>query len=175
MREGKMKGAARLGAYTFPDPVLSVRELPPGFPEGPLVGSRVLQNFVLSLDQRTARIRLARTGLTKIELRSMREMAGASAAAAPSATQPNVGGQADYVGTYGDRTVSIVDGKLTIQRPNGRPLELVATGPDTFTIAGIPAAKIEFSRDATRKVARIRVLNQQGQWEEVARDGGARP
>ena len=173
VREGKMKGSARIGAYTFPDPVLSVRELPPGFPEGPLVGSRVLQNFVVSLDQRKARIRLARTGSSTIELRSLRAMA--STPATTMATQPNAVAQADYVGTYGDRTISIVDGNLTIQRPNGRALELVLTGPDTFTIAGIPAAKIEFQRDASRKVARIRVLNQQGQWEEAARDGAARP
>jgi hypothetical protein len=162
-----MKGAARIGAYTFPDPVLSVRELPPGFPEGPLVGSRVLQHFVLSLDQRTARLRLARTGSTTIELRSMREMAGAPTAQATP--RPNATAPTDYVGTYGDRTIAIVDGKLTIQRPNGLPLELVAIGPDTFTIAGIPAAKIEFVRDASKKVARIRVLNQQGQWEEATR------
>ena len=172
VREGKMKGAARIGAYTFPDPVLSVRELPPGFPEGPLVGSRVLQNFVLSLDQRKARVRLTRTGSATIELRNMREMAGAPAAQA--GLPPNAAGQTEYVGAYGDRTISIVDGKLYIQRPNGRPLELVATGTDAFTIAGIPAAKIEFVRDTNRKVARIRVLNQQGQWEEAARDGAPR-
>jgi hypothetical protein len=168
-----MKGAARIGAYTFPDPVLSVRDLPPGFPEGPLVGSRVLQNFVMSLDQRKARIHLARTGSSTIELRSMRETAAASPTS--TASRPNAVTGGEYVGTYGDRTISIVDGKLTIQRPNGRQLELVSTGADTFTIAGIPAAKIEFVRDANRKIARIRVLNQQGQWEEAARDGAARP
>ena len=103
----------------------------------------------------------------------MRELAGAPTG--PAAAQPNAAAQSEYVGTYGDRTISIVDGKLTIQRPNGRPLALVATGPDAFTIDGIPAAKIEFSRDASRKVARIRVLNQQGQWEEAARDATSRP
>jgi hypothetical protein len=81
----------------------------------------------------------------------------------------------EYVGTYGDRTISLAGGKLQIQRPGGLPLELVTTGPDAFTIAGIPAAKIEFLRDTNRKVARIRVFNSQGQWEEAARDGTPRP
>jgi hypothetical protein len=173
VREGKLKGAARIGAYTFADPVLSMRELPPGFPEGPLVGSRVLENFVMSLDQRKARIRLARTGSTMIELRGMRGMAVAPVP--PAASQPNAGPLNEYVGTYGDRTISLAGGKLQIQRPGGLPLELVATGPDAFTIAGIPAAKIEFLRDTNRKVARIRVFNSQGQWEEAARDGTPRP
>ena len=171
VREGQLKGSARIGSYTFPNPVLSVREMPPGFPEGPLVGSRVLRNFVLTLDQRKARLRLARTGSATIELGSMRD---AAAVTIPRPAGPNGDPGADYVGTYGDRTLSIVDGKLQIQRPGGRALELVATGPDAFTIAGIPQAKIEFVRDANRKVVRIRVFNQQGQWEEAAREGAPR-
>ena len=171
VREGKLKGNAQIGSYTFPDPVLSMRELPPGFPQGPLVGSRVLRNFVMSLDQRNARLRLTRTGSSTIEIGSMR---GTTATATARPAEPNGVVTADYVGTYGDRTLSLVDGKLQIQRPNGRLLELVATGPDAFTIAGIPEAKIEFVRDANRKVVRIRVLNQQGQWEEAPRDGTPR-
>ena len=53
--------------------------------------------------------------------------------ASPNAPSP----LSDYVGTYGDRTLSIVDGKLHVQRPNGRLLELLPTGRDTFGIAGI--------------------------------------
>ena len=44
-----------------------------------------------------------------------------------------------------------------------------------FAIAGIQAAEIGFVHDAGRRVARIRVSNQQGQWEERARDGPLRP
>ena len=56
----------------------------------------------------------------------------------PSArpAEPNGGPLADYVGTYGDRTISLADGKLHIQRPLGVLLELVSTGPDAFTITG---------------------------------------
>ena len=168
VREGRLAGSAKIGAYSFPGPSLSIRELPPGFPEGPLVGSRVLKNFVVSLDQRTRRVRLARQGSTTIELGGLRD--GAAAAAAPASSAPNAPALGDYVGTYGDRTLSLAEGKLMIQRPGGRPLELSATGRDTFTIVGIPAARIEFVRAASGKVEEIRVLNQQGEWERAKRD-----
>ena len=94
---------------------------------------------------------------------------GAIAVPGPAApTAPNVlTGIAAYAGKYGDRTVSVVDGKLFIQRPNGQALELTSTGPDAFTIVGIPEAKIEFTRDAGGTVIEIRVFNQQRQWERV--------
>ncbi|HUQ82882.1 MAG TPA: aspartyl protease family protein [Gemmatimonadaceae bacterium] len=171
VKEGKLKGAARIGAYSFPNPSLSVRDLPPDFPQGPLVGSRMLRNFVVSLDQRRGRLRLAREGSTTIELGGVREGAPPAATSAASAAgSPNTPALADYAGTYGDRTLALVDGKLTIQRPGGRQLELTETGKDAFTIIGIPAAKIEFMRGASGKVEEIRVLNQQGQWERAKRD-----
>jgi hypothetical protein len=96
---------------------------------------------------------------------------GPGAAAVPTAPLPNVAvTPSEYVGTYGDRTLTLVDGKLFIQRPGGGKLELVSSGRDTFSIVGIPAAKIEFGRDAAGKVKEIRVLNQQNQWERVRRD-----
>jgi hypothetical protein len=171
VKEGKLKGAAKIGAYSFPSPSLSIRELPPDFPQGPLVGSRVLRNFAVSLDQRRSRLRLARQGSTTIDLGGVREGAPAANISATSpAASPNTPALGDYVGTYGDRTLALVDGKLTIQRPGGRQLELTPTGTDAFSIVGIPAAKIEFVRAASGKVDGIRVLNQQGQWESVKRD-----
>ena len=180
VREGRLKGDVKIGAYSFPTPPLSVRELPPGFPEGPLVGSRVLRNFAISVDQRKARLRLAREGAKTIDLTgsadAMRVAGSAATAGSPGAAAPNApSGLADYVGTYGDRTLSLVDGKLNIQRPNGRPLELSSTGRDAFTIVGIPTAKIEFVRGASGRVEQIRVLNQQGQWEQARRDAPGNP
>ena len=160
MREGQLRGDARLGGYVIPRPAVSVRELPPGFPTGPLVGSLVLRNFVVSLDQRRGRIRLAHEGSTTITIPGVR----------PAPTPNAQTGLAAYAGTYGDRTLSVADGKLYIQRPGGTRLELTATGTDTFTIVGIPQARIEFGRDGAGRVAEIRVLNQQGQWERVPRD-----
>jgi hypothetical protein len=83
---GRLAGDATLGRYTFPRPMITVRELPPGFPTGPLIGAAVLQNFVVSLDQRTARLRLEHPGSTVVQLPElMRPPAGAppGAVAAP--------------------------------------------------------------------------------------------
>lgn len=71
VKAGRLAGDAKLGDWTFPRPVLSIRALPPGFDapaRGPLLGDQVLHNFVVSLDQRTARLRLTRPGPTTIEL-----------------------------------------------------------------------------------------------------------
>jgi hypothetical protein len=68
VKGGRLNGAVTIGAYSIRNPFVMVRSLPPGFPEGPLVGAVVLRNFAVSLDQRTARLRLARTGPTEIVL-----------------------------------------------------------------------------------------------------------
>ena len=124
----------------------------------------------MSVDQRRSRLRLTRQGSTTIELQAAEAMRAAGTPSAPPAAPNAVPGLADYVGTYGDRTIAVADGKLTIQRPGGRPLELSSTGTDAFTIVGIPAAKIEFTRGPGGRVEEIRVFNQQGQWERARRD-----
>lgn len=124
----------------------------------------------MSLDQRRQRLRLTREGSSTINLESVR--AGMTpGTGVPTANKPNeVTNLSEYAGTYGDRTLTVVDGKLTIQRPGGRPLELVVAGPDAFSIVGIPAAKIEFGRDSAGRIHEIRVLNQQNQWERARRN-----
>lgn len=69
VKAGQLKGDAQLGQFTFPNPMLTIHSLPPGFPETPLIGSSILENFTVSLDQRHARLRLARDGSSVIELR----------------------------------------------------------------------------------------------------------
>jgi len=65
---GTLAADIAIGRYTFPHPWVTVRPLPPGFPEEPIVGTQVLSAFVLSLDQRTARLRLARSGPDEIPI-----------------------------------------------------------------------------------------------------------
>jgi hypothetical protein len=69
-----------------------------------------------------------------------------------------------YAGEYGDRVISLVDGKLFIQRPGGPQLEMRQTGPDAFTLVQIAEAKFEFTRDASGAVDSIRVFRN-GAWE----------
>jgi hypothetical protein len=68
VRGGRLAGDVTIGGYTFPRPFVSVRARPPLFPQNPIVGTQVLQHFVVTLDQRNARLRLAREGPSTIEL-----------------------------------------------------------------------------------------------------------
>ncbi len=68
VKAGRLKGDVKIGDYTFTRPTITSRPLPAHFPTEPIVGDGVLRNFVVSLDQRTRRLRLARTGPAVIEL-----------------------------------------------------------------------------------------------------------
>jgi hypothetical protein len=68
IKGGRLTGNIVIGAYTFPAPLLTVVQLPPDYPDRPNVGTRVLENFVVSLDQIHGRLRLARAGSFTIPL-----------------------------------------------------------------------------------------------------------
>lgn len=166
VRAGRLSGDIVIGAYTFPTPSISVRALPPGFPDEPLLGTQVLSQFTVTLDQQNARIRLARAGDTTITL-GPRPGAGVPPAAAP--TPSAVAEYAAYAGTYGVREVRIEGDTLILQREGGAPLRLVRTKGDEFTLEQVPSAIIRFVRDAAHAVVEIQVLNRDGQWESAKR------
>jgi len=62
---GRLAGDVTLGAHHFQRPLLAVRALPPGFPDG-LIGSAALKSFALTLDQKNHRVRFARDTATPI-------------------------------------------------------------------------------------------------------------
>ena len=159
VKAGRLKGDITLGRYTFPAPTVSVRALPPGFPEEPLIGTRVLSNFRLTLDQRNARVRFERTGSASIAL----DMPTRTAA------PPESGPLAEYAGRFGVRAITVADGHLFLQRDGGPALRLVPDGRDAFRIADIPEARVRFVRDASGTVTTLEVLNREGQWESAVR------
>jgi hypothetical protein len=154
IKAGRLAGDITIGRYVFPTPMGTVRPLPPGFPSEPLIGARVLNQFVVTLDQRNARVRLARDAAGPIVLDE------------PTATVP---GATDYAGTYGTRQVRAVDGGLQFQREGGAALDMVPTGKDTFTLKQAPQAKIEFVRDPAGAVVAMKILTSEGQWETLAK------
>jgi Aspartyl protease len=166
IKGGKLNGDVRLGRYSFTRPTITSRSLPPGFPPEPIVGDVILRNFVVSLDQKNARLRLERAGSTTIELPTPqpRRMGSTSGQAQPATAADKASPLAVYAGEYGDRVISLTDGKLFIQRPGGPQLEMRQTGPDAFTLVQIPEAKFEFTRDAAGSVDSIRVFRN-GVWE----------
>ena len=166
VKGGRLSGDIAIGKYTFPTPFLSLTQLPPEYPNQPNVGSGILSYFVVSLDQRHSRLRLVRDGSSSITLPGPSMGPGP----APGSTQaPPSAGLAALGGLFGDRTVSIANGKLVLQRPGGRPNELVLVARDTFTIADFPQARIVFVHDSAGAVNEIRVLNAEGKWETSKR------
>jgi len=149
-----------LGRYELTSAPIVIHALPPDFPHDPRIGAGALKYFVLTLDQRTSRARLTRDSTTTIDFG-----APASSAATPIAAAQ----LGDYVGTYGERTISIRTGSLFLQRVGGEPLEMVPAGADEFTLRLVPAAKIQFTRDARGKVIELAVLAPSGSWERAKR------
>lgn len=166
VKAGRLKTDVTMGRYTFPAPMVSVRELPPGFPQEPLMGTRVLSHFVMTLDQRNERVRFEKTGSPTIALEMPARPAGPAAA---SAAAPGTGALAVYAGRFGVRTISVIDGQLFLQRDGGPALRLVPDGRDAFTIADIPQARVRFLRDTGGSVTTLDVLNREGQWESAGK------
>jgi hypothetical protein len=66
VRAARLAGDLRLGDHRFERPRIAVHPLPPDIPSRMTIGTRVLRNFVLSLDQRSMAVRLARSDSTAI-------------------------------------------------------------------------------------------------------------
>jgi CheY-like chemotaxis protein len=68
VKSGQLAGDVVVGGYTIPRPYLSIVPLPPIYPRQPNLGSALLRNFVVTLDQERGRVRLAHSGSPVIEL-----------------------------------------------------------------------------------------------------------
>ncbi len=86
-------------------------------------------------------------------------------------------GLQEYAAQYGERTITLEDGSLHIQRrsdggPRQTPkLKLVPAGEDEFVLEAYPSARVKFVRDDTGAIVQVNVLTLQGQWETSKRDG----
>jgi hypothetical protein len=164
VKAGRIAGDIAIGRYVFPRPMATVRPLPPGFPTEPLIGGRVLSQFVVTLDQRNTRLRLDRVGAEPIVLEEPGPGPALPPGPAGTSSPPS-----DYAGRYGVREIRADDGKLMLQRDGGPPLEMIATGKDAFTLKEAPQAQIKFTRDAAGAVVAVEILNHDGQWETEKR------
>ena len=160
VRAGKLAHDVKLGGHTIAQPTVGVRALPPHFPREMVIGTLVLQHFRMVLDMKNGRIGLMRTDTTAIEVPSVAPPQPAAA----SVTDP----LAEYTGTWGDRTITLTDGVLHLQRPQGQVLPLVRIEPDVFGIEAIPAARYEFVRENGVLTA-LRARRPDGTWETVTR------
>ena len=76
----------------------------------------------------------------------------------------------NYVGRYGERTISAEDGVLFLQRQGGPKIKLITATKDEFTLERIPNARIKFVRDNSGKITELQVLNREGQWENSKKE-----
>lgn len=137
----------RIGVNTFPRPVVAFNEVLPGAH----FGRAILEQIVLTIDQKNRRIRLT------------------PRAAAPAPSKA-AGPLVEYAGRFGIRTITTRGGDLYLQRDGGPELKLVAAGNDEYTLERAPAGRVRFQRDAAGKVTSLEVFTPQGQWEKTPRD-----
>jgi ketosteroid isomerase-like protein len=68
VRGGQLDGDIVVGRYSFLKPAVHVRALPLDFPQAPVLGSTILQQFTVTLDQKNQRVQLSHTGNPVIQL-----------------------------------------------------------------------------------------------------------
>ena len=67
VRAGRLAGALLMGSHRFERPRIAVHPLPPDLPSRMTIGSRVLSQFVLTIDQRAMAVRLVRADSAAIK------------------------------------------------------------------------------------------------------------
>lgn len=151
IKEGRLKESIRLGRFEYAGPTVVF----PAVSEVANIGAKVLREYSLTFDQKNRRVALKR--------QETPETQGPSYAAAAQDLK-------DYPGKYGERTISVEDGAVFIQRQGGPKLKMISVAKDEFALEIVPEARIKFIRDDGGKVVAVNVLNRSGAWEKAAKD-----
>lgn len=153
IKQARIKETIKLGRFEFKEPEIIF----PAVSEDANIGGKVLREFALTFDQKNKRLRLERSEAAKNET-------------SRQTTALDLSMLKDYAGSYGERSISIEDGALFLQRQGGPKLKMVAAGRDEFMLERVPEARIKFVRDADGAVVEIQVLNRVGEWEKSKKD-----
>lgn len=151
IKEVKLKDTIYLGGFEYPEPTIVY---PGPSPREGNIGAKVLRDFALTFDQKNRRV--------KLDKKMWKEEPVVAKNVNPAFK--------DYVGQYGDRTISDDGENLYIQRPNGMKLKLVELSKDEFKPEIVPNARIKFIRDENGKIIEINVLNPAGTWEKAKKN-----
>lgn len=124
------------------------------------LGSGFLARYAVSIDQRSRRLRF--------------EPAPAPSAAAGEATRAAGLPLARYAGTYGERRMTVEDGRLVLQRlagPQGEgpKLALTEVAPHQFALAGQSEPRVKFVVSPQSEVLALEVQTREGTWETAPR------
>ena len=157
----KLKGSIKLGRRTFDELQITFFDRL----RHPNLGYGFIHDFAITIDQANRRMRWSQSGVPVV-------------AEAPSLSPPSAVGAgselAQYAGLFGERQLSVADGKLYLQRiagPQGEgpKLVLVQIKPDEFALEETAVVRVIFSRDSAGKITTLKVLNPAGVWESAAR------
>lgn len=151
IKEVKLKDSIYFGGFEYSEPTVVY---PGPSPREANIGARILRDFVLTFDQKNKRVKLDKTGWKE----------------EPVVRKGENTALKDYIGQYGDRTISEDGESLYIQRPNGQKLKMVAVSKDEFTLEIVRTAKLKFVRDENGKVIEINVLTPDGTWQKAKKD-----
>lgn len=151
IKSAKLIDTISFGGFEYTAPTVIY---PGPSPSEANIGAMILRDFVLIFDQKNRRVKLAKK-MWKEEPVAVRSV--------------NIAFK-DYVGQYGDRTISDDGESLYLQRPNGMKLKLVAAEKDEYTIEVVPNAKVKFVRDESGKIIEINVLTPDGTWQKAKKN-----
>jgi hypothetical protein len=148
IKEVRLSETIKLGRFEFNQPTIAF----PAIADEANIGLKTLREFCLTFDQKNRRVKLERT---------------LTAPAPAPATAPVIPGSdgKDYPGRYGERTITVENDALYLQREGGPRLKLKAVSKDEFTLEEAPEARLKFVRDENGKIKELRVLNRSGEWE----------
>lgn len=153
IKQARLKDSLYFGNFDFAQPAVTFPALGPEAN----IGSLILREFSLTFDQKNNRVKLQRTKLA--------EEVKTQIAAAPAKFEPK-----EFVGKYGERTITAEGGDLFIQRPNAPKFKMAPLSKDEFTLEQIPAARFKFTRDEKGVVTGVQVRTQTGEWETAKKD-----
>lgn len=149
IKQVQLNDLIKLGSFEFSKPTVTF----PTIAEDANIGSRVLNEFAITFDQKNLRLQLKRSA-PRVE--------AAPAAAASSSNE--------FSGRYGSRSIFKLGSDLYLQRDGGPKLKLIAAGKDEFKLAEVPEARIKFVRDAAGKITELQVRNREGEWEGAPKE-----
>jgi hypothetical protein len=124
VRMGRLAGDLRVGALTFARPLVAIRPLPAHFPEEPLLGIEALEQLVVTLDQKSALVRLSRP-------------AGSTIPPSPPLRSPGFRLRKDPSGTA----------RIAELRPGSKAASVLREGDVVVSVAGKPPGDPEALRN----------------------------
>jgi len=152
INEVKLNDKIMFGSYEYLMPDVSY----PALSQDAVIGSKILQKFSITIDQKNKRLQLIRNS-------SAQSVSNTQLVSKDDRSSNDV---KDYIGQYELRTVSLDEkGNLCIQRTDGPKLVMVKKGVDEYSLEIVPTAIIKFERDKNGKVTSLKILNRDGNWE----------